>query len=124
LVVRNLKFAALCAAFALVASTGWLRAAPDHTLGMALMGGLISPTGQFQAGSGITNVQQTGTGEYVITFERNIVGCPFATGTIGGFGVSTAIVGQGQTTLSVWTRLTSDNSAVDDSFSIVVFCPK
>jgi hypothetical protein len=121
--VRNLKIAALFGV-ALLASSVPLRAAPDHTLGMALMGGLISPSGELQSGSGITNVQQTGTGEYVIRFERNIVGCPFATGTIGGFGVSTAIVGQGQTTLTVWTRLTSDNSAVDDTFSIVVFCPK
>lgn len=71
----------------LASLAGSLRAAPDQTLGMAMMSARVSSTGNLNGGAGAASVTRAGpSGQYSVTFSRAIYpGCS-ATASISGSG--------------------------------------
>ncbi len=71
----------------LASLAGSLRAAPDKTLGMAMMSARVSSTGNLNGGAGAASVTKVGpNGQYTVTFSRAIYpGCS-ATASISGPG--------------------------------------
>jgi hypothetical protein len=108
------------------ASSRFAAAAPDNTLGMAILGGLITSDGTISRGSGLLSVAHTdGTGVYSVIFDRSITTCIFtATAfSLGDTAVRITSSGSGgQVTLVVFR--TTDGAFIDQGFFINVFCPQ
>jgi hypothetical protein len=98
-------------------------AAPDNTLGTAMLGALVKDDGTLLHGTGVTGVVHTTTGGYKVTFDRDITDCTFATTPVGSSVVIRAVSFVGSNLQFNMNRV-SDGIAFDSTFSLVVFCPK
>lgn len=126
--MTNFKAAALFAVFGiLLALPGTtLRAAPDNTLGMALMGAYVRYSdGALIRASGVTASQRVDVGRYVLTFDRTVDDC-FITANVydAGVGVGYAVVWlQSGNSATILTHNTGGTRA-DHQFHVIAFCPR
>jgi hypothetical protein len=98
-------------------------AAPDNTLGTALLGAIIDGDGTIEQSSGLVSITKAGTGLYDLTFNRDVSIC-FGSVTPVFNGITTAIfINPGQSLMRVYTRQTN-GSSVDSNFHILFFCPR
>ncbi len=131
-----LNVAALFTGFCVLLGTlsGPLRAAPDNTLGMALMSATVS--GSFPPtivrGSGALSVNRPGSGYVDVVFDRDLSNCT-CTASTGGYLTGPGIAGAAfasancpnaaANSVRVVNR-NADGTLVDVSFHLIVFCPK
>ena len=108
-------------------------AAPDNTLGMALMSATVDggDPPSLVRGAGVVSVHRTEAGRYVVGFNRDLSNCT-CTASVGGNHVSFAFTtssatancpNTGNTLATVYLR-TLANAATDVPFHLIVFCPK
>jgi hypothetical protein len=108
-------------------------AAPDKTLGTALMSAVVTYQGQLVRGSGVTSVSNPNTGRYLVSFNRDITDCTwvlnpqtegsFAHGTFGPLNSYAA--NQLLVVVEAITGATSNSvsfNAEPDDFNLIVFC--
>ena len=107
------------------------QAAPDNTLGMALMSASVSSNGTVAASSGVTSVGsvRTGTGQYLISFDRDLAACTctasFGERNFALISHQSAISASCPYTAQTVFVYTSVNDALTDrGFQLIVFCPK
>jgi hypothetical protein len=82
--MTNFRSAALfVVSVVLLASlTGSLRAAPDNTLGAALMFAVVSLTGEIERGSGATSTSPGAlAGQRIVFIDRDVTGCAYTAST-------------------------------------------
>lgn len=103
------------------------RAAPDNTLGMAIMGAYMSSDGTVRSSSGVLNVEKASAGQYYITFDRDVSRCILS----GVAGAASATYLSAYVMDSVDVRLvraigfsSSTGSPADVAVHVMVFCPK
>jgi hypothetical protein len=121
-----LVLASACASVLLLtASSDTVRARQDDGLGMAVMGARIDGDGTLLSGSGVTNVNHVGTGQYEVDFDRDVSSCVFAVTpadlrlpeaqtAASANGVAVGLVGQSGISLVF----------ADDQFDLILYCPK
>ena len=102
------------------------RAAPDNTLGMALLGAYVRTDSSLHGSSGVTAVSKTGGGDYSITFDRDVSSC-ILSGTVAQASqvMLTAYVLTGVDPAKV--RVVTfyyTGSVVDVPFYVMAFCPQ
>jgi hypothetical protein len=123
--MRGLHVWLLAAAVGGTLFAGPAAAAPDATLGMALLSARVAANGALlQVGSsGAQSSTKIGTGTYEIFFARNIDDCiPLTTALSGAFvGLSATV---GDTGVRIVTRTRSSSTPIDLGFTVVVFCPR
>jgi hypothetical protein len=122
---------ALVLATALVASPAAIRAAPDQTLGMALMSALVRQDGMLLGGAGATSSSQHATGRYRVFFNRSVVGCDYVATQSNSASLThnpplaTIATAPGDSANSVWVVVQDGEATnVDRIFRMIVFCPK
>jgi hypothetical protein len=136
---RRMRVSTFLAGFAMAASSFLLprlaAAAPDNTLGMALMSATVASDGTLVHGSGATGtVKNSGLGDYTVTFERDLVGCS-CTASAGHSSIGSPVIaiiatancpGAAANNLRVvtTTRLDTNTLRLDIDFHAIVFCPK
>lgn len=96
-------------------------AAPDDTLGVALMGAIVSGDGAFWDKAGATSVKWPAWGRYVIQFERPITGCFFSVTPMEERIVMSAVINNNK--LEVHSTAL-DGTANNTWFHVLVYCPK
>ena len=108
----------------LAASPAALDAAPDQTLGMALMSAVVEANGTLISGTGVKNVTRTGLGGYLVQFDRSVVGCTPVAGLLANFYDNFVAVNHNPTTPDTFQVLTGEvfGSGEDTRFSLIVFC--
>ena len=116
-------FAVATGLFSLVHAPRFAAAAPDNTLGVAILGALVKDDGTLLRGSGATGASNFATGAYAVTFNRDITNCTFAATPVRNSVVIRAVSTVGSNLQFNMNRL-SDGSALNSTFSLVVFCPK
>jgi hypothetical protein len=121
----------LVLATAFVAVPTPMRAAPDQTLGMALMSALVRHDGSLLDGVGAISSNQHSTGRYRVFFNRNVVGCGYvATRShfISNAHMDPATISTAPSADSadgVWVVVQeADGTFVDRVFRLIVFCAK
>jgi hypothetical protein len=98
-------------------------AAPDNTLGMAIMAARVKSNGTLDAGSGTTGtILKTGTGAYVIAFDRNVEAC-FHTASLTNIPGQVLTLTASDNSVAVGTQ-DSSGTFVDAAFSLLVYCPR
>ena len=111
----------------LAASPATLDAAPDRTLGMAIMSALVAADGTLVRGTGVKTAQRLDEGRYFITFDRSVANCDIVVSLNSGDGASFAGQATGATFLNgnadVRTR-DSSGTLTDRRFFAIVFCGK
>lgn len=119
------KSAALLAVFGflLASLTGSLRAAPDDTLGMALLGGDIRSDAHLNYGSGVAGVSRLDYGIYDVSFDRPVSNCFGSATTAANVGFIAVLAKIGSDTFRVYIT-TANLTYVDADFHLIVFCPK
>ena len=125
--MRSKSIFALALAAALVAAPASIRAAPDQTLGMALMSATVEANGTLISGTGVKNVTRTGTGGYLVQFDRSVAGCAPVASPLINFYDNFVIVNHIPTpTPDTFQVLTGEvlGSGEDTRFSLIVFCAK
>jgi len=127
---RAIMFATALAT-TLVAAPAAIRAAPDQTLGMALMSALVRQDGMLLGGAGATSSSRHQTGRYRVFFNRSVVGCDYvATRShfIENAHMDPATISTAPSADSadgVWVVVQeADGTDVDRVFRLIVFCPK
>jgi hypothetical protein len=107
----------------LAASPAALDAAPDQTLGMALMSAVVEANGTLISGTGVKSVTRTGLGGYLVQFDRSVAGCAPVASPLYNFYDNFVIVRHIPTpdTLQVLTGEVL-GSGEDTRFSLIVFC--
>ena len=135
-----MRLSAILAGFTIAANSFLLpclaAAAPDNTLGVALMSATVASDGTLVHGSGATGtVKNSGFGDYTVTFERDLVGCS-CTASAGGFSISSppgvGIIANASCPSAAannlrvltTTRLDTGTFRLDVPFHAIVFCPK
>ena len=129
--MRSKSFFALALAAALVAAPASIRAAPDQTLGMALMSATVSDSGVLVAGSGVASIVRPSTGTYVIAFKRDLDACT-CTASFGGHTVGIFTAAQNFISANcpsgagnnVRVLMSNNGAFVNWPFQLIVFCPK
>jgi hypothetical protein len=112
-------------------------AAPDDTLGMALMSATVGSAGTLTRGSGVTAVQKTGTGSYTVTFNRSLANCTCTVNLGGQDGNTDYVVSwhanancpgyqkpSNMATIYTNRDIQSQYLMADASFHLIVFCAK
>jgi hypothetical protein len=130
--MRSKSIFALVLATALVATPAAIRAAPDHTLGMALMSAIVTAGGDLVGGAGaVSSVSTALTGYYEVKFNRNLQGCSCAAMHVGESTLFSRINVTAfcptlveSDTVAVRTWQTANDAAEDRPFHLIVFCPK
>lgn len=120
----------LFAAVGCLSLAGPVYAAPDGTLGMALLGAAVNGDGTLTRGSGTTSATKLGgTGNYEVEFDRDLSTC-FFVATVGPAGggssqgeVNVALRGGNSSAVFVDTN-ESDGTAADKPFHLMVFCAR
>lgn len=116
-------FIAFAAGF-LAAAPPETQAAPDNTLGMAILSARVSAAGALIAGSGTTGtVAKTGNGAYHVEFDRDVTTCFYLASLNGGGQVLTQPSGTGNTRVGVGTQ-NSSGAFTDAEFYLLVYCPR
>jgi len=111
----------------LVAAPVSIRAAPDQTLGMALLSAVVEANGTLISGTGVKNVTRTGVGGYLVQFDRSVAGCAPVASPLINFYDNFVIVNHIPTpTPDTFQVLTGEvlGSGEDTRFSLIVFCAK
>jgi len=129
--MRRVLMFALVLATALVASPAAIRAAPDQTLGMAIMSALVKADGTLLGGAGATSSSQHQTGRYRVFFNRSVLGCDYvatqshSNSLTHNPPVATIATAPGDSANSVWV-VVHDGSGTDVNriFRMIVFCAK
>ena len=120
-------FAVATGLFSLVHAPRFAAAAPDNTLGVALLSARVFPNGVFGS-SGLVSSENTSTGSYLLTFNRNIFDCQPVVTPFAGEPVTIRFFSIGgsptQGSLGVAISRISDGTPIDAHISVVVFCPK
>jgi hypothetical protein len=125
--MRSKFLSALALTATLAASPAVLDAAPDQTLGMALMSAVVEANGTLISGTGVKNVTRTGTGGYLVQFDRSVAGCAPVASPLINFYDNFVIVNHIPTpTPDTFQVLTGEvlGSGEDTRFSLIVFCRK
>ena len=104
-------------------------AAPDNTLGTALLSARIADDGAVIGSSGLEFVSHTAAGHYALVFGRRFGDCqPVATPISSNVAVTVRIAAivdaANQSSLGLVFNRISDGAQIDTAFSVVVFCPK
>lgn len=126
--MRSKFLSSLALTATLAASPAALEAAPDRTLGMAIMSANISTGCVLARGAGATGAALNATGVCNVEFSRNVRDCTYAA-TIGHPGLTMSPAGEiaanpsSNTTVFVRTR-DSSGTLTDLPFHLIVFCPK
>lgn len=116
---------------------GSLRAAPDKTLGMAMMFASVDFDGTLLGGAGAVSADQFTTGGYTVTFGRSVVGCtyhatqgfgagsitPPAVSGLSAIALQVAPAANDPGSVVVTARLTNSQALALVSFQVLVFCP-
>jgi hypothetical protein len=125
--MRFLLALVLAAAIGGILWAGSTAAAPDQTLGAALMSAVVDADGTLVRGGGATSVMRVANGTYVVTFSRSVVECTYVaslglTGTnnIPPSGSASVVARVPNIVLVVTTDSTGSN--VDTAFHLIVFC--
>ena len=129
--MRSKSFFALALATAFVAAPAATRAAPDQTLGMALMSAVVNQDGMLLGGAGATSSARHSTGRYRVFFNRSVLGCDYVA-TQSHFAslnhntpLATIATAPGDSANSVWVVVQDGEATnVDRIFRMIVFCPK
>lgn len=112
------------AVVALVLLPNLAAAAPDNTLGMAIMAAEVGSDGTLLRSSGATSASNPTGGIYIVQFDRNVTNC-YPSATLGtGSGVTTGQIGAfqgGGTSITVATANSAGNST-NLGFRLTVFC--
>ena len=127
---REIMFAMVLAT-AFVAAPAATRAAPDQTLGMALMSALVASNGTLLGGAGAISSNQPSTGRYQVFFNRSVLGCDYVatqsqTGALShNPPLATIATAPGGSANAVWVVVQDGaGTNVDRIFRMIVFCPK
>jgi hypothetical protein len=105
-------------------------AAPDNTLGMALMAAeVVGANGSLIRGSGATGASRSSEGLYVVTFDRDVTECFYSatfTNIIGLLNPGRTLQANTFNGNGVRVRLlrAADDTVVDADFQLIVFCPR
>ena len=130
--MRSKSLFATALATALVAVPASIRAAPDQTLGMAIMSAIVTAGGDLVGGAGaVSSVSTATTGFYTVKFNRNLQGCTCAAMHVGENALDAAInvtafcptLGESDT-VAVRTWSIANDAAEDKPFHLIVFCRK
>jgi len=120
---------ALAATLMFGAATAYTaHAAPDNTLGVAILGVHVEQNGTFIDATGVTGVDHNGRGTaYQVTFVRDVSNCLYAATPF--FAVHAVAVGPvvGQPeVVQVNVRAAGDSNAflVEAEFYLLVYCPR
>lgn len=120
-------FAGLGIALSLTLGPSPTTAAPDDTLGMALMGAYLGPDGSVRGQSGVIAASRAGTGDYRITFDRDVSHC-ILSGVAGQASLVwvTAYVMDGVDVrlVRVVAFYQSTGSTTDVPVHVMAFCPQ
>jgi hypothetical protein len=130
--MRSKFLSALALTAALAASPAALEAAPDQTLGMAIMSALVEANGTLLSGAGAVSANRSiGTGFYQVFFNRSVLGCDYvatqSNPNINAYDpplatIATAPGGSADRVLVVVQD--GEGTNVDRTFRMIVFCPK
>ena len=107
----------------LASSAGSLRAAPDNTLGAAMLGAHVGGDGTIYESAGLQSVT-VGSGTYAITFNRNIGACTWSAMPFANEDVVIRTTSYGGATINLRMSRVSDGGAVNTSLFLTVFCPR
>lgn len=101
--------------------------AADKTFGMAMLGALISPQGDYypRFSSGIASSRRTAPGRYEIRFERSLAGCTPVVSPLQSMLVEFAFLNEGGDDALIGLR-TYDRAGTptDGVFSVLFFCAR
>jgi hypothetical protein len=139
--MHRLSFLGGAAAAFIVSAASWnvLQSAPvkpmaaDGTLGMAMMGAIVSTAGELFHSTGVESVLHLAAGTYAATFVRPLIGCIVqATPSLApnsitpsiGFTISASHDPNEPTRIVVVTRKASSDLDTDAHFQVMAFCPK
>jgi len=124
--MRPKSFFALALAAAFVTPPVSIRAAPDQTLGMALMSAVVEANGTLISGTGVKNVTHTGFGAYLVQFDRSVAGCTPVASPQVNFSVFVVVNHFPTPTPDTFQVLTGEGlgNGEDTRFSLIVFCAK
>jgi hypothetical protein len=118
------RLSVLAAALVLGAATlPAAQAAPDDTLGMAILGGLVSEDGAITRASGLVNVIHNSTGAYGLFFDRDIQACMFTMTSFSLTEATVRIASYGGDQVVVHVFKPSNNALTNAAFFVNVFCP-
>jgi hypothetical protein len=118
------------AALVLMAASTGASAAPDNTLGMAILSAVVDTNGNLVSGSGVADSELI-SGVYYVTFERAVTSCAYLA-TVGlpvggfsqvGYTVQTTRNVANDRVVNVLIKNTGDIS-VTRAFNLLVFCPR
>jgi hypothetical protein len=124
--MRSKFLSTLALTATLAASPAALDAAPDQTLGMAIMSASVNTGCLLARGAGATGANLFNTGICDVAFNRDVTDCTYA-GMIGNPGSSQSPAGEiaanpsSATTVFVRTR-DSEGELTDLPFHLIVFC--
>jgi hypothetical protein len=99
----------------------------DPTLGMALLFATVKADGTIDRGAGVTSVENLGDGSYAVVFNRDVSGCGYfinvadsSVGTV--LGLATAVRRVSRTDAVFVQTASSNGTAFDQPFQLLVFC--
>jgi hypothetical protein len=123
--MRSKFLSTLALSAMLAASPAALDAAPDQTLGMALMSAVVKANGDLISGTGVKNVTHTGVGAYHVQFDRSVAGCTPVASPLAAFYDNFVTVNHlPQPTADTFLVLTGEVFGLgkNTQFSLIVFC--
>lgn len=122
--MRSKFLSTLALAATLAASPAALEAAPDQTLGMALLSAVVEANGTLISGTGVKNVTRTGVGGYLVQFDRSVAGCAPVASPLVNFYDNFVAVNHIPMPPDTFRVLTGEvlGSGEDTRFSLIVFC--
>jgi len=125
--MRSKSLLILVLASAFVAAPASTRAAPDQTLGVALMSAVVNQLGTLLRGAGAVSATRNGTGNYRVIFNREVLGkCTYVAMAEGGPMPGGAFARVDETVSNVNSVLVltrnADNDEEDRGFELIAFC--
>ena len=120
----------LFATFALVcvgtAAPTAAAAAPDDTLGMAILAARVNSDGTLASGSGATGAFKDSPGSYRVDFDRDVSGCYFSANNSGYSASPLYAVTLPFPAVAnrVWVLLYNNDGFADGSFYLLVYCAR
>lgn len=129
--MRRETMFALALATALVAAATAARAAPDRTLGMALMSATVFGNGTLASGSGVASIDHPSTGTYDVAFVRDLEACT-CTASFGSHNGTISTIQQNFISANcpfgagnnVRVLMSANGTPQNFPFQLIVFCPK
>jgi hypothetical protein len=125
--MRSKSLLILALAAALVGAPASTRAAPDQTLGVALMSAVVNQLGTLLRGAGAVSATRNSTGNYRVIFNRQVLGkCTYvAMAEVGPMsGGAFARVDETVSNVNSVIVLTrnANNDEEDRAFELIAFC--